>query len=77
MSNILTMTSTEISSMNGAFIFINLWSLGFSVTSFWKTGIALFRKLKHCSLELIIPSKLNIFFISKCKSTFSYISEIM
>ena len=63
-TNILTMTKPEISSMKVASIFINLYSLGFNITcSFEKNGIDQFKKLKHDSLKLIIPSYSNIFFI--------------
>ena len=76
MSDILTMTNPEISSVMDVSIFINLCSLGYSITcSFEKHGIDLCRKLKHDSLKLIIPSNLNIFFIPETKSILSCISE--
>ena len=69
------MTDPEISSIKGASIFINLCSLGINITcSFSKSGTDLFRKPKHDSLELIIPSNSNRFFIPKTESTFSYFS---
>ena len=72
------MTNPEISFMKGASIFINLYSLGFSVTSSFllrRIVLIYLKKLKHDSLQLIIPSNSNIFFTSKTKSTFSCISE--
>ena len=76
LSNILTIANPEISPTNGASIFINFCSFGFStIFSFAKKGIDLFKKLKHDSHEFIIPSYLNIFFIPNTRSVFSCISD--
>ena len=65
--SILAITSVQISPMTGASIFIKLCSFGFKnfniICSFGKNGIDLFKNLKHESLELFIPSNLNIFYI--------------
>ena len=66
----------DISSMNGASFLINLCSLGFNITcSLGGNGIDFFKKLKHDSFELIIPSNTSIFFVHRTKSTFSCNSE--
>ena len=71
-SNILHIASPEISSINGAFTFINLCSLGFKITWFsGNMGMDFLKKLKQKSLEFITPSNLNTFFIPRTKSTFS------
>ena len=55
-----TIASPDISSRNGASIFINCFSLGFSITcSFKKNGMDLFRNLKDESHMSITPSKLK------------------
>ena len=76
LSNILTMVSPKISSMNGAFTFISFCSLGFKIIQFSENmGTDLFKNLKQQSLEFITPSTLNTFFKPKTKSTFSWISD--
>ena len=70
------MANPEISSTNGASIFINFSSFDFrTVFSLGKKGINLFKKLKCDSHEFIMPSNSNIFLIMKNKSMFSYISD--
>ena len=50
LSNILTIANPEISSTNGASIFINFCSFGFKIVCYFaKKGINLFKKLKHDS----------------------------
>ena len=72
LSSILIIASPDISSINGAFTFINYCSLGFStIHSFGKMATDLFRKLKQQSHEFITPSNSNIFLILRSKSTFS------
>ena len=71
-SNILTIASPEISSINGAFTCINFCSLGFIITWFsGNMGTDLFKNLKQQSLEFITPSNSNMFFMPRTKSTFS------
>ena len=71
-SNILTITSLEISSINGAFTFISLCYLCFKITWFSQNmGMDLFKNLKQQSLEFITPSYSNTFFMPRTKSTFS------
>ena len=54
------MASPEISSVNGAFTFINFCSLGFKIVQFSENiGTDLFKNLKHQSLEFITPSNWN------------------
>ena len=54
LSHILTI---NISSTNGTSIFINFHSFGFNIIcSFAKRGIDLFKKLKHDSHVIIMPS---------------------
>ena len=49
-SNILTIANPQISSINGAFTFINFCSLGFKITqSSGNMGRDLFKNLKHQS----------------------------
>ena len=75
-SNILTMANPEISSINGAFTFINFCSLDFKIVHFsGNMGTDLFKNLKQSSQEFITSSNLNTFFILKTKSTFSWISD--
>ena len=77
-SNILTIASPEISSMNGAFIFISFCSLGFKITQLsGNISTDLFKNLKQQSLEFITPSNLNMFFMPRTKSTFSWIFGIL
>ena len=72
LSNILIMSNTDISSMNGASTFINFCFLGFNtMPSFGKNGSDLFKKLKQQFHELTMHSNLNIFLLPKTKSTFS------
>ena len=72
----LSMAIPEVSSTNGASIFINFCSFGFRTNdSLGQKGIDLFKKLKHDSCEFIMPSNSNIFLIPKTKSTFSCISH--
>ena len=77
MSNILTMTYPEISSMEVASIFISLCSLGFSIAfAIEKNCIELFeRKLKHNSLELLYLLIHIYSLFPTMRSTFSCISE--
>ena len=71
-SNILTMARPEISSINGAFTFINFCSLGFKIVQIsGNIGKDLFKDLKQQSLKFITPFNSNTFFIPKTKSTFS------
>ena len=75
LSNILIMANPDMSSINDASTFINLYSLGFNtVCSFGKNGIYLFKKLKQQSHEFITPCSSNIFLIPRTKSAFSWIS---
>ena len=70
------MAKSEISSMNGASIFISVCSLGFNtVSSFGNMGIDLFNKLIQHSHEFITSSNFNTFFIPKTISTFSCILD--
>ena len=72
LSSILIIARPDISSMNGAFTFINLYSLGFSTMhSLGKIGRDLFKKLKRQSPKFITPSNSKIFLIPRTKSTFS------
>ena len=65
------MANHEISSINGAFTFINFCSFGFKIVQFsGNMGTDLFKNLKQQSIEFITPSNLNTFFIPKTKSTF-------
>ena len=60
LSNILTMANPEISSINGAFTFINFCSLGFKIVQFsGNMGTDLFQNLKQQSLEFITSSNSN------------------
>ena len=55
-SNILTIASPNISSINGAFTLINFCSFGFNtMCSFGKMGKDLFKKVKQQSHEFILP----------------------
>ena len=63
-SNILTIPSPDISSINGAFALINFCSFGFNtMCSFGKMGKDLYKKLKLQSHEFITPSSSNTFLI--------------
>ena len=76
LSHILIMTNPDISSMIGVSILVNLCSLGFNITySFGKKFISLSKKLKHDSLESIIPSNSNMLLISRTDSTCPCISH--
>ena len=76
LSNILAITNLEISSTNGAPIFINICSFGYStICSFARKGIDLFKKLKHDFLEFIMPPNSTIFFMPNTRSTFSCICD--
>ena len=56
------MANPEISSTDGASIFINFYSFGFkNMCSLEKKGIDLFMMLKHDSYEFIMTSNSNIF----------------
>ena len=71
LSNILTMARPEISSINGAFTFINFCSLGFKNKQFsGNIGRDLFKNLKQQSLEFITPFNSITFFIPKTNSMF-------
>ena len=75
-SSNLMIARPDISSIYGAFTFINFCSLGFRIVqSIGKMGRDLFKNLKQQSHEFITPSNLNTFFISRTRSTFSWISE--
>ena len=68
--------SSYISSINGAFTFINFCSLGFKIVHCsGNIGMDLFKNLKQQSQEFITPSYSNTFFIPKTKSMFSWISD--
>ena len=70
------MAKPEISSKNGASIFISLCLFGFNtLSSFRNTGIDLFKKLKQHSYEFITPSNSNTFLIPKTISTFPCIFD--
>ena len=70
------MARPEISSKNGASIFISLCSFGFNtVSSFGNMGIDLFKKLKQHSHEFITPSNSNTFLTPKTISTFLCIAD--
>ena len=70
------MAKPEISSKNGASIFISLCSFGFNiVSSFRNMGIDLFKKLKQQSHKFITTSNSNTFLIPKTISTFLCISD--
>ena len=72
----LIVANPEISSMNGASIFINLCFFGFNnILSFGKMGMDLFKKLKQQSHEFTTPSNSNIFLMPKPKSVFSCIPD--
>ena len=69
------MANPEISSTNGASIFINFCSFSFKTIYFLgKKGINLFKRLKHDTLKFTMPSNSNIFLMPKTKSSFSCIS---
>ena len=70
------MAKPEISSKNGASIFISLCSFGFNtVSSIGNTAINIFQKLKQHSCEFITPSDSNTFLMPKTVCTFSNISD--
>ena len=76
LSNFFTIASPDMSSINSASIFINLFSFGFSIIcSFKKNGMDLFRNLKDESYMSITPSNLNTFFMPNTKSTLSCIFD--
>ena len=76
LSNIFTIASPQISSINGTSIFINFFSFGFSIIcSYEKKGIDLFRNLKDEPHVCIMPSNSNTFFMPNAKSTLSCISD--
>ena len=61
-SNILTIASLNISSINVTFTLINFCSFGFhTMHYFGKIGKDLFKKLKQQYHEFITPSSLNTF----------------
>ena len=65
------MTKPEISSKNGASIFISFCFWGFiTISSFRNMGIDLFKKLKQHSHEFITPSNSKAFLIPKTMSKF-------
>ena len=75
-SSTLIIVNPEISSMNGASTFINLFSFDLNtIHSFGKLGTDLLKKSKQQSHEFITPSNSNIFLMPKTKSTFSCISD--
>ena len=70
------MANPEITSTNGASIYINFCSFGFKkYLLLRKESIDLFKKLKYDSHKFIMPSNSNIFLIPKSKSTISCIFE--
>ena len=72
----LTKTNTYISSINSASILINLCSLGFIISCFLeKNDMDLFTKLKYNSLESILLSNSNMFFLPRPKSAASCVSK--
>ena len=76
LSSTLIMANPDISSMNGASMFINFCSSGFNTMhSYGKIGKDLFRKLKQQSCKFMTPSNSNIFLIPKTKFMFSCISD--
>ena len=76
LSNSFIITKPEISSKNGASIFISFCSFGFNIVSpFRNNSIDLFKKLKQHSHEFITLSNLKTFLIPKTMSTFSYILD--
>ena len=76
LSYIFTMVRPEISSTNGASIFMNFLSFGFNTTcSFEKNGIDLFRNLNYESCVSIAPSNSNTFLMPNTKSTLTCISD--
>ena len=75
-SNILTITTPDISSINGAFNLINFHSFGFNtVSSFGKKGKDLFKNLKQQSLIFMTPFHSNTFLIPNIRSTLSWIYD--
>ena len=75
-SNTLIIANPDILSINGASTFINLCSFGlYTMHSFGKISMDLFKKLKQQSHEFMKPSNSNIFLIPKPRSTFSCISD--
>ena len=71
-SDILTIPSPGMSSMNGASTLITFCCLGFrTVHSFREIGRDLLKKLKQQSCIFVTPSNSNTFFIPKTKSTYS------
>ena len=75
-SNILTIASPDISTINGAYSLINFCTFGFHmVHSFGKMGKDLFKNLKQQSLVFMTPCSSNTFWIPNTRSTFSWISD--
>ena len=73
---ILIIAKPEMSSTNGAQTFTNFCSLHFNISSFsGYMGTDLFKNSNLQSLEFIIPSNSNTFFMPKTKSTFSCILD--
>ena len=71
LASILILASPDISSMNGAFTFINFCSFGSSTNHYLeKMGNDLFRELKQQFCEFITPSNSNIFLIPRTNSMF-------
>ena len=76
LSNNFIMANPEISSINGAYTFINLCSFGFILhVPLKKIGMDLFKKLKQQSHELMTTSNSNTFLFPNTKSTFLCISD--
>ena len=76
LSNKFIIDKPEISSKNGASIFISFCSFGFNnISSFGNQGNDLFKKLIQHSPEFITPSSLNVFLIPKTISMFSCILD--
>ena len=70
LSNILIITNPDISSINGACIFINFHSFGFNIVcSSGKNGMDPIKKLKQQSHEFFTPPA-QMFLIPETKSKF-------
>ena len=76
LSSIFIIAKPEISSKNGASIFISFCSFGFNTVSpFENMSIDLFKMLKQHSHKFITPSNSNTFLIPKTISTFLLILD--
>ena len=76
LSSILTIASSDISSINGPSTFINFYSFGFyTMCSLGKIFRDLFKKLKQQFCKFIMPSNSKMLLIPRIKSTFLWISD--